>query len=335
MGGDDSDYSQDVNFVRSTGSPDIQYTQDSLHDIMDKSAPHDSVLPKYFPMFFKDRDILIYPDQDLLIAVIDGTGSMGKQDISIIRDKIVLLQGQIDVQGYLKNVIIMVCIVGDSYTDRHPLQVCRPARGDELIAEIEKTRPDLNGGANNGESYNLMAKFLNDHVILQDGTKKPFLFWFGDEYVHPTVEPSHVLKFIGDEATTRESTEETFRKLCKKFNVWRFHRQYEDGSQDEEIMDQWRELIGAERVQKIITPKALADDMLAIVAVGGGSRTIQGFLNDLRGLGNDPKRIQDPARIKEVEAMLNAASGALVPIADIPKLPDRGQGKRVSGSKRL
>ena len=333
MGDPTSNYSTDMNHVRAT-APDDAFSRDSRDDIMSKNAPDDSVLPINFPKFFKDRDILIYPDQDVVIVVIDGTGSMG-DDTFIIRDKIVMIQGQIERQGYLNNPMIMICIVGDAYSDKWPLQVCRPARGDALIEEIEKTYPEGFGGANHHESYELMAKYLLDHVLLPGGGE-PFLFWFGDEGIQSPLNPSQVQEHIGD-SVEKEDSKEVFKKLCEKFNVWYFHMDYHTGGLDGEIVDQWKDYIDAERVLRIITPKAMADDMLGIIAVSTGTRTVDGYLDDLRGLGNDPDRVQDPARIAEVGRLLDSAKGALVPIANVPKLPIIGDDtrKRGSGSGKL
>ena len=335
MGTPDSNYSTDMNHVRKTATPDDAFSRDSKDDIMRKNAPDPSVLPINFPDYFKDRDILIYPDQDVVIVVIDGTGSMG-DDTFIIRDKIVMIQGQIEKQDYLNNPMIMICIVGDAYSDRWPLQVCRPARGDALIKEIEKTYPEGYGGANHHESYELMAKYLYDHVQLPGGGEKPFLFWFGDEGIHSPLNPSQVRERIGDNVE-KEDSRDVFEKLCEKFEVWYFHRDYQDKNLDGEIVQQWKDYIDAERVLRIITPKAMADDMLGIIAVATGRRTVTGYLDDLRGLGNDPDRIQDPARIKEVGDLLKGAKNALVPIADVPTLPSVGDDtkKRKSGSGKL
>lgn len=335
MGDPTSNYSTDMNRVRATAAPDDAYSRDSKNDIMSKNAPDDSVLPINFPRFFKDRDILIYPDQNVVIVVIDGTGSMG-DDTFIIRDKIVLLQGQLERQGYLKNPMIMICIVGDAYSDRWPLQVCRPARGDALIKEIEKTYPEGYGGAQHFESYELMAEFLLKHVLLPGGGEDPFVFWFGDEGIHSPLNPSQVREFIGDSVESMDS-KNVFEKLCEKFNVWYFHRKYYIEDLDEGIIEQWKDCIGAERVLKIETPKAVVDYMLGIIATVTGSRTVDGYLDDLRGKGKDPDRIQDPDRIKEVGNLLDSAKGALVPITDVPKLPSVGDDtiKRKSGSGRL
>ena len=78
MGDPTSNYSADMNYVRKTATPDGAFSRDSRDDIMRSNAPDPSVLPINFLDHFKDRDILIYPDQNVVIVVIDEIlGVMG------------------------------------------------------------------------------------------------------------------------------------------------------------------------------------------------------------------------------------------------------------------
>ncbi len=330
MGGGGGNYSPDVNYVRQASST-TGFSDKSKDEIMSKSGPNPSVLPTHFP------GVEIYPDQDIVIVVIDGTGSMG-QDAFIIRDKIVLLEGQLRIQGYLKNPLIMIGIVGDANSDIWPIQISKPERGDALIEEIEKTFPEGGGGGQGMESYELMAYYLLNHVKLDDVNARPYLFFLGDEGIYPELDARHVSEHIGDTIESDLKSETIFKKLCRKFNVFRLHRQYNSStSEDEMIFRQWKDMIGAERVQRLKVPKAVVDIILGIVAIGSRSRTRAQYLDDLRGKGKDPDRIQDQARIDEVDRVLIGTEKALVPIADAPKLPGVGDDtkKRKTGSKKL
>ncbi len=330
MGGSGGDYSSDVNYVRKSSTKG-GYSSISRDELMKKSGPDQSVLPLNFP------GIEIYKDQDIVIVIIDGTGSMG-EDAFIIRDKIVLLEGQLRIQGYLRNPLVMVCIVGDANSDTYPIQITKPERGDALIAEIEKTYPEGKGGGQGMESYELMAYYFVEHMKLDDTMARPYLFFLGDEGIYPEVDANHIREFIGDRIKDDLDSGEVFKNLCKKFNVFRLHRKYDGGSgEDANIFKQWQKMIGNERVQRLDVPKAVVDIILGIIAIGSKSRTRSQYLNDLRGKGKDPNRVQDESRISEVDKVLIGIEHALVPIADVPKLPGVGTDtkKRSSSSKRL
>lgn len=324
MGGSGSDYSDDVNRVRQASSTS-DFSNTSKDEIISKNEPHPSVLPIHFP------GVEIYKGQDVVIVWIDGTGSMG-DDTFIIRDKIVLLEGQLRIQGYLKDPLIIICMVGDAYSDMWPIQVTKPERGDALIAEIEKTLPEAGGGGQGMESYELMAYYMVKHVKLDDEKSRPYLFILGDEGIYPEVNPMHIEKHIGDKVEAGIKSDNIFRQLCQKFNVFRLHREYSGATgEDEQIVKQWKAMIGNERVQRLTKPKEVVDDILGIIAVMTKARTIDGYLDDMRDRG------QTPERIKNVRKVLTGIEKALVPIKDAPKLPGVGDEtkKRSAGSKRF
>lgn len=325
MGGSGGDYSNDVNYVRQARSSTQSFSDVSRDTITSKWAPDKSVLPTNF------KDIEIYAGQDIVIVAIDGTGSMG-DDTFIIRDKIVLLEGQLRIQGYLKNPLIMIVMVGDAYSDRYPIQVSKPERGDALIAEIEKTYPEGNGGGQGKESYELTAYYLLNHVKLDDTNAKPYVFFLGDEGVYTTINAEQVEEHIGERMENDMDTKTVFKQLCQKYNVFRLHREYSGyGNADDVIVKQWKDLIGQERVQRLTKPKEVVDDILGIVAVGTKSRTIDGYLDDLKNRG------QTPERIDAVKKVLMGVGNAVVPIKDAPKLPGMKPDtkKRTSDSVKL
>lgn len=327
MGGSGGDYSADVNYVRQSSSTS-DFSDTSKIEIIKKHEPNKSVLPINFD------GIEIYKGQDIVIVWIDGTGSMG-DDTFIIRDKIVLLEGQLRIQGYLKNPLIMVCMVGDAYSDRYPIQISKPERGDALIEEIEKTYPEGNGGGQGMESYELMAYYMVNHVKLDDEKSKPYLFILGDEGIYPEVNPLHIAKHIHRPSSMSINANidsgDIFKQLCKKFNVFRLHREYSDSKEDEKIVKQWKSMIGAERVQRLTKPKEVVDDILGIIAIGTKSRTIDGYLDDMRARG------QTPDRVKDVHKVLLGVEKSIVPIKDIPKLPSLNDAtkRRSSNSIRM
>lgn len=223
-------------------------------------------------------------------------------------------------------------MVGDAYSDKWPIQVTKPERGDALIAEIEKTLPEGGGGGQGMESYELMAYYMVKRVKLDDENARPYLFILGDEGIYPEVDQRHIERHIGDRVEAGIKSETIFRQLCQKFNVFRLHREYyASHGEDEQIVKQWKGMIGNERVQRLTKPKEIVDDILGIVAVGTKARTINGYLDDMRDRGQTPERIQD------VRKVLIGIENALVPIKDVSKLPGVGDTtkKRSTDSTRF
>jgi hypothetical protein len=82
----------------------------------------------------------------------------------------------------------------------------------------------------------------------------------------------------------------------KKFNVFLIKKTYEEERREVQIMKQWTETIGEERVLKIENPKACIDVMLGAISISSGNRSLDTYLEDMKVRGQTSKRIEEVAK---------------------------------------
>ena len=275
----------------------------------------------------------------IVIIAIDDTGSMG-EDAFILRDKMPMVWRQ--TKGYLGDPAVCVALVGDADSDEWPLQVGgfvdkdsgkdEDKKPGDIMDDILKKEIHIegNGGGQGNESYELMGwYFLNRCEI--PNAEKAFLFFLGDEGFYPDVYSNQIRKFIGVKAETMDSRA-MWEALKKKFHVFRIHRKYGGRARNnEDILNDWISVLGADHVLTLEDVNAVADDILGCMAYIGAGRSEDQYKADME------KRGQDPVRVEEVLRKLRplAENLALVPAQNhIPAKKEAGR-KRSSRAERL
>ncbi len=107
-------------------------------------------------------------------------------------------------------------------------------------------------------------------------------------------------------------------------------RQYA-GYNDVLIQRQWASVIPPENILLIQDPKAIVDVMLGTLAVAGGSRKLEQYLQDMEERGQSAKRV---AQVKE--SLLGLAEISAVPQVEVPETVTLAKPRaRQSRTKRL
>ena len=253
-----------------------------------------------------------------IVIALDITGSMG-DSAKLLYDKLPMLWGQLEQQGYLKDFSISFAAVGDCTSDGAPFQVCDFAEGKTLDGWIERLYLEGGGGQELTESYEMLAHFYANKVRFthpKAEATKPFFFIIGDEAPYPSVDASQVRQHFGGKAQGDTSTKRVFEQVAEKYTFKHIHVPYGDAASDRWVADQWRGYIGHD-FMKVSEPKAVVDVLLGVVAILTGARTLEQYQQDMRDRGQTEDRIRN----------VTAALKDLNPEQDDKSKPKSGRGK--------
>ena len=203
-----------------------------------------------------------------------------------------MFYGQLMLQGYVQDPTISFCAFGDCASDTAPLQVSDFGQGAQIDQMISKLFLEGGGGANLHESYEIVAYFYlaNCQII---NAELPYFFITGDEYYY-----NEILSFVISETLGLKPERDSFNSkdiwklLLKKFNVFHLHKQY-PGNEDQKIKEQWINTLGIERVLEVESPKACIDVILGVIALTSGTRSLEGYIADMRDRGQTVERVAE------------------------------------------
>jgi len=301
MGGGGSYYDRDV-------TDDARRTSGGFSDLAEKSM--DSYRVDYGLLPFKRR--LKTMSKNPLVYAFDVTGSMGNLP-KIIFDKMPMIAGQIADQKYLEDADVSLAAVGDIESDSAPLQVCDFSAIRQLDSYLKRIWVESNGGSQHFESYEFMAYY---YAYLCDIPKAqmPIFLFTGDEAFRPNLRKGDLERHFGGNCQSVDA-DIVFRDLRKKFkdNVFLIHKKYASGK-DGEIVSLWERALGKERVIKLPQDLAVADVTLGVLAIAGGTRTLDEYISDIKNrpldMGVVKYKPQSQQRIDEVRDALESFAGS-------------------------
>ncbi|MDO4543177.1 MAG: hypothetical protein Q4C01_01380 [Clostridia bacterium] len=315
MGG--ASYDRDVYSSSSTGSWSGSTVS---HKVLSKSSLDSCMLPT-------DR-IIESTAKTPIVILLDVTGS-NIAFARIVYDKMPMLYGQIEQQGYLEDFDISVCAVGDAYCDRYPLQVADFAKGAAIDDWLSQLVLEGGGGGQFCESYELAAYYMYRNTRFR-ADAKPILFYIADEAPYDTVNPAQAKAIVSDESTFNG---DPFPLLREKFGerVFLLKRPYNDAT---EIA--WSRCLPSKKYQQIIRlgsgeERSVVDLILGIIALMYGTRSVSDYKVDMINRG------QDDERVRSVTKNLNPLEKSLALIQNVSGLDAlKNASKRTSSpSKRL
>lgn len=146
----------------------------------------------------------------------------------------------------------------------------------------------------------------------------PIFIFIGDEAFYENLNGPDLQKHFGGKHQSI-TAKEAFQKLKEKFmgNVFLIHRAYGNGT-DREIVSQWQETLGKEKVIFLPQDLAVADIILGTIALVSGKRTLDEYVEDMKNrpldLGDGVKyKPQSQERIDEVKKSLEVFAAAVAP----------------------
>jgi hypothetical protein len=307
-----------MSYDRDVYSSGSNYSSSGFHasplaDATFKKSDIRDLDPELLPL---NRTLQCHTKNSLIIAL-DVTGSMG-DSAKLLYDKLPMLWGQLEQQGYLDDFSISFAAVGDCTCDGAPFQICDFAEGKKIDKWIEKLFLEGGGGGQQAESYETLAYYYANKTRFTHPTaEKPFFFIIGDEAPYPTVTAESIKQHFGGKAQGDVPTKEVFDQIREKFNFKHIHVPYGNSEFDKEIQHTWKKCIDDDLV-KVSEPKAVVDVVLGTVAILSGKRTLEEYEQDMRARGQTEERIKN---------VLAALKGLQADKDDAPSPRKSGRGK--------
>lgn len=319
MGGGGSYYDRDVTDRRQVRSSGFS---DRAEDALSRSNLDSALIPR-------NRRLTATCKSPVVLAL-DATGSMGRFP-KIFWDKLPMIAGQLIERGYLEEPMASLAVVGDLVCDNGPIQTCDFALVRNLDDWLQRLWLEEGGGGQAKESYELTAYFYARRCEISNAVT-PFFIFIGDEGFREKLLARDIKKYIDGEHEDVDS-KVIFEELKQKFkgNVFLIHRRYHDSFKDGEIVKQWKELLGEEKVIMLgPDDMAIGDIMLGIFALVTGRRTLDEYLADMK------TRKQTDERIAQVKESLKTLTEAVksAPKPSTPKASEKTEQKPKKEEKK-
>lgn len=189
---------------------------------------------KYDPAqitFRESRDSADNPLSTAIIIGLDVTGSMGYLSEEIAKNSLNKTMLEIYDKRPVTNPHIMFNAIGDSKSDRAPLQVTQFEADIRIAEQLLDIWFEGRGGGNGGESYNLTWYFAAMHTLIdchEKRGKKGFIFTIGDECCHDVLTRSEINRVFGDNAECNYSSRQLYDMASEKYHI--FHIVMKAGS---------------------------------------------------------------------------------------------------------
>lgn len=141
-----------------------------------------------------------HPNAFPIIIGLDVTGSMGQIPYELITNTLPEIMKRILDEG-VKDPQVCFLGIGDSWSDRVPLQVGQFESSDELMEKwLKLVYLEGGGGGNGGEDYGLAWYFAARHTSIDSFKKhgrKGVLITIGDEPIHTTISKNTIKELFG------------------------------------------------------------------------------------------------------------------------------------------
>lgn len=327
MGGGGDYYDRDV----SVGRKSLRGVTSFAQETMSQSQICKDLLPLGKKLVSTCKNPLVYS--------FDVTGSMGTLPL-LICDKWPMVAGQIKIHNYLPDVAVSLSAIGDVTSDRGPLQVCNFVGIKDLDPQLKKIWLEGEGGGQHFESYEFMAYVYARLYDMQNAVLPIFLFT-GDEGFREQLSGSELKKHFGGQHENTDASA-VFTELKAKFmgNVFLLHRYYSGYGLDAEIVAQWAKVLGKDHIIQLPDDTAIADVTLGILALVSGTRTLKGYVEDMKSrpleMAGKKYKPQTQERIDQVTKSLEPLEAMLKgrnPQRKKDKPSNSGQSKKSAPKK--
>jgi hypothetical protein len=290
----------------STGGAETVFTQRSCHPTMD-------------PMGLtvrQSRDSAEHPESLSILFALDVTGSMGNIPKNLATQNLPhFVKALID--AGIPHPQVLFAAVGDTFSDRAPLQVGQFESSDELMDQwLTRVWLEGGGGGNGHESYDLALYLAARHTSIdcwERRQKKGYLFITGDEKIYPEVSPASVLAVFGTALEAPIPLDALVREVRQQ---WEPFFLVPNPARDAICGATWRAVLG-DRTIVLDDPEATALAAASIVALNEGTAPDLGAIaRQLTADGVAPRIVQGIVRsLTPFAQSIGRAEGGL-PVPD-------------------
>ena len=187
-----------------------------------------------------------HPNTIPVILALDVTGSMGaaaKACAAKLNEIMTSLYEKVN------DIQFMTMAIGDFSYDRAPLQVSQYESDIRILEQMDQIYFEGGGGGNSFESYTAAWYFALKHTKLDchNRGKKGIIITLGDEPLNPYLPRGAVENVIGDKLQGDVDTQDLYREVTEKFDVYHISVDNSDSSYRYHQIDAdatWKRVIG-------------------------------------------------------------------------------------------
>lgn len=238
----------------------------ALHAQMDPSKLNNGVR--------EARDSAEHPNSVPVIFALDVTGSM-RSVPAIVQSKLGKLMTTILTGGYLPDPQVLFAAVGDSHTDRVPLQVGQFESGLEMEDDLTRIYIEGNGGGTGEEGYEMALYFATRHTATDAWEKrkrKGYLFMTGDELAYPEATPEVTHKIFGGEKPSKSvPLAQLVKDAQERYHVYFVIPAGTLHASESGLSNFWAELLGHDHVLRLQDPTEVCDLVALTIGLTEGT----------------------------------------------------------------
>ena len=268
-----SDYSAATTHRASKGIKDFAYSHavaagkaTGVHPTLDPKKPAGDKSPFAGKPIRESRDSDEHPESLPVAIMFDVTGSMGHIP-QVLQKKLALLMDTLVEKSGVKHPQVLVGAIGDSYTDKYPLQVGQFESSNVFDEQLRSIILEGGGGGQNMESYGLAYRFAAYHTAtdsIEKRGKKGYFFTMGDEKAWNNVTAEEVKKLFGVAEAQDETVESLLAKAKEKWEIYHLFAMGGSYDNDPDVYGYWEKLLG-ERFVKVDDPNLVCEVIAGII----------------------------------------------------------------------
>ena len=247
----------------------------------------------------ESRDSDEHPESNAIVVAFDVTGSMGRIP-RVLQTKLPKLHGLLQRKGYINHPQLLFADIGDSYTDRAPLQVGQFESDNRMDEDLEHIWLEGAGGGQMHEGYEMFLYFLARKTAIdcqEKRGKKGYAFIVGDEMSYTAATRRHVKDILGDTIEADVPLKQLVEEAQKHYNIFFLMPKtasYFDSNP--EIFDFWRDLLG-ERAVALDDEAAVCETIALAIGLNEGTVDLARGLADLEEVANSKTAIAVQASV--------------------------------------
>ncbi len=269
------------------GISDFAYSQQNPHTIhqnLDPARINTKPLKK-----IESRDSQDHPESNAVFVMFDVTGSNFQRAVDAqkkLPNLMELLTGNERRPGYLRDPQVLVAANDDfHYVGKRALQISEYESDIRIDDHIRNVILVGQGGANNGESYDLGMYAAARKTVLdcmEKRNKKGYFFMYADEPIFDKVSKKHVKEIFGDDLQRSIPIADIIaelRELYTAYVIWPvggYHEAYQ----------QYVHLFGQASVLTLQHPNLICELIGSVIGINEGLVTSNAQIQaDLRDAG--------------------------------------------------
>ena len=281
----------------------------------------------------ESRDSAEHTTSNAIGVFFDVTGSMRRVPTEL-QQYLPQLLGLLLYKNYISSPQIMFGAIGDSRTDRVPLQVGQFESDNRMDENLQNILLEGGGGGQKRESYELAYYFMAHHTSVdcyEKRGKKGYFFIIGDELSHTDTPPDNVERVFGYRPEVSITAQQAVAAAQQKYECFFIIPGGSDYGHDEEVVAFWQGLLGPQHVILLDNTEDVAETIALIVGTNEGTIGLDDGVAHLQELGSKPETIaavQKALAVRPNTSATATSSGSLDDLND----PDDASG---GGSRRL